>query len=263
MMLHFTHHAMATRFEMWLCGDDPEHMQSVAFQAWAEVDRLEMMMSMHDGRAEIARINREACERPVRIEVELFNILLDAQAWTRSTHGYFNVCCCTTPGSNASDVPFMLDEEKRTVQLPDGASYLDLGGYGKGYALERIRDLLTIYNINSAFVHGGTSSVLATGMQETGAPWVVEIPGLNGTTYPLMNQGFSYSATTGGRDVLQAAIYNPHTHQAIPHESACWVISPDALKAEVLTTTLLAMGRERAVDFTMEPLFESAEVGWL
>ena len=83
MMMTFSHRAMATLFELHLSRFGSRAiLQSVAFQVWEEVDRLEMMMSMHDPRAEIARVNREASSNGRFVfEVELFNVLQDCKEW--------------------------------------------------------------------------------------------------------------------------------------------------------------------------------------
>ncbi len=43
----------------------------------------------------------------------------------------------------------------------DGRAQLDLGGIGKGYAVDRVAELLEEWEVRHALVHGGFSSVLA------------------------------------------------------------------------------------------------------
>ncbi len=269
MTRHFSHTAMATRFEMWLCGDD-DQLQAVAFQAWAEVDRLELMMSRHDPRAELARVNREAHERPVRVEVELFNVLHDCLAWLAFTDGYFDIAYRSRPAARTVEPPsnYVLDRDARTVHFAHAGVELDLGGYGKGYALDRIGDMLKPYGITSAFIQGGTSSALALGTQEDGRPWVIDIPHYSDPEQVLLSQalhdqGFSYSATVSAGDDPLADIVNPHENSLITDRAACWVVSPNALQAEVLTTTFLAMGKEKADRFFEERVDQALKVGWI
>ncbi len=269
-MRHFVHTAMATRLEMWLCGDDEALLRSVAFQLWAEVDRLELMMSRHDPRAEIARVNREAHERPVRVEIELFDVLQDCLAWSAFTDGYFDIAFGSNRPKHASPPPppFELDPEARTIHFTTPDVELDLGGYGKGYTLDRIAGMLASYGIESAFLQSGTSSILALGSKEDGSPWIVDIPHyLDAETVlcsrALCNQGFSYSATVSAGDSHPSDIVNPREHRAVTDLAACWMVSPTALQAEVLTTALLAMGEEKATRFVLERADRSMEMGWI
>lgn len=252
---------MATLFEIWLVGDNASYLQSVAFQAWAELDRLELMLSRFDERAEVARINRDGAVRPVRVEVELFKILKDCEDWRKKTQGYFNVCKASVP-----DAKMMLEEEKRTVFLKDEGCFLDFGGYGKGYALDVMARVAKAYGIVSGFIQGGTSSVLTWGEKETGN-WCVDIAhyGSNKEVVDkknLKNCGFSYSATTSsGRHVTD--LINPLTGEQVVAPGACWVIGPTALQPEVMTTAALAMGRERFEQWAHVLHEDNLEVGWV
>src|SRR5260370_38803087 len=56
-----------------------------------------------------------------------------------------------------------LDEEQFTVRFKAAGVALDLGGIGKGYALERAAALLAESRITSALLRGGTSSTGSSG----------------------------------------------------------------------------------------------------
>ena len=266
MTRRFVHTAMATRFDMWLCGTDEQLLVDVAQEVWREVDRLELLMSRHDQRAEIARINREARERAVRIEIELFEILEDCRRWFEATNGYFDVTA--TLDRSASDglpQPFALDPERRTVRITTANVRFDLGGYGKGYALDRILTLLDRFEmITSGYIQAGTSSVLASGVRENGEPWSVAMPAHfrsenASKKLQLMDQGFSYSGVYHAGESEASDIIDPYTGRRLDEPAACWVIAPDALEAEVLSTALLAMGRQRAGLFMRQYVGESVD----
>ena len=276
MTLHFTHNAMATQFELWMVGNDAGFLQAIAFEVWTELDRLELMLSRFDPRAEVARINREASERPVRVEIELFNILQDCHRWYINTRGYFDVCMRSNRNGGPDQVPgkstvrgsaLELDENKRTVYLNREDIGLDLGGYGKGYALDTVAQIIKGYGNSSAFIQGGTSSVLSWGQKEDETPWRVDIPHYNDrktvlTQKPLYNQGFSYSAVFHSKEDA-SDILNPHMGETVTEPAACWVIAPTALQAEVFTTAMLAMGKERAQQFILTLYENSTEACWI
>lgn len=270
---------MATRFDLWLIGDDEAQLRSLADMAWAEVDRIELLLSRHDERAEVARINRDAQHRPVKIELELLNVLQDCLQWAVYTLGYFDITLGSTAyGIDEGYKSIQLDPDASTIYLAEAEAFLDLGGYGKGYALDKIVEKLKRYEIESAFLQSGNSSALSVGVQENGTPWQMGmhddvIKNTKRWMLPLADQGFSYSATYHqSGDVLSdmqsessspSDVMNPLIGQPLQEQAACWLVAPSALQAEALTTALLAMGETEALRFFEDMNQEDFKMGWL
>jgi thiamine biosynthesis lipoprotein len=249
--IHFDRPAMATRFEMWLVGEDPEHLAAVGEAAWEEVLRVERMLSRFDPAAEIARVNREAANEPVLVDYELFAVLEDCRQWAEETEGYFEVCA-------ASGFPFSqavrLDARARTVELLDPRVELDLGGCGKGYALDAAARVLERYEVAHALLHGGTSSVLVRGTREDGTPWPVgvrdpfAVEDRELRQLPLRDCGLSTSAVFVPQGETSDLV-DPTTGRPLTQPVACVVATATAVEAEVLSTALLAMGKSRAREY--------------
>ena len=252
--VHACRPAMGTRFECWLEGPDPEHLEAVATVALDEVVRLDRLLSRHDPTAEIARVNRFAAHEPVRVDVELFAILEDARRWFDATDGCFDVCAGS--GRRFGEA-VELDPERRTVRFTDPAVRLDFGGYGKGYALDAVGRVFEAFGIEAALAHGGTSSVLARGRR-----WRVDVrdPFGDGVvdTVGLETAGLSCSVVAGG---APSDLVDPHTGRA-PEAAGCVVVAPTALAAEVWSTACVAMGRRRA-DTSSGVRESGLRVGWL
>jgi thiamine biosynthesis lipoprotein len=169
-VIHRQRPAMGTWFEARLVGDDREHLQAVAEAVLDEVERIERLLSRFDQRSEVARINREAAHRAVQLDFEVLGILQTCrQAWER-TEGSFDV---TAPRCEFGAVA--IDPEARTVRFQQPGLALDLGGIGKGYALDRGAAIVAAHGVVSAFLHGGTSSILAIGRDEAGQPWPIGV----------------------------------------------------------------------------------------
>jgi FAD:protein FMN transferase len=242
----------------------------VAEAALDEITRVERLLSRHDPRSEIARLNREAAGGAVLVDRELFELLQLCREYGARTDGYFDMAAAlaTLSVAGASFADVVLDAEKRTVRFTNSALVLDFGALGKGYALDRAAELVRSFGVQRAFLHGGTSSILALGHGPGGKPWPVGIrnPGAADDATELAqvglsDQGFSCSAVySPGESVSD--IVDPHAHAPLADQAACVVIAPTALEAEILSTALLAMGKVRARAYT-----ESAEsgifVGWL
>src|SRR5262245_21352688 len=161
--------AMGTRFEALLVGHDEEHLEAVAVAVIEEIIRLEGVLSRFDPRSEIARINREAGHAPVRVDREVFALLERCERARRSTDGFFDVTAYAHSPGAASDL--RLDVEICAVQFAGPGEALDLGGVGKGYALDRGREIMLRFGVTCGLLHGGTSSVLAVGAPTGQSGW--------------------------------------------------------------------------------------------
>ncbi len=252
---------MATFFEAWLVGEDPEHLAAVGESALDEIARVERLLSRHDPSAELARVNREAAGGPVRVDLEMFAILVDCLGWYERTEGAFDVGCVLSgepTGAPSRPLPerLALSPDRCTVRFLDDGLVLDLGGYGKGYALDSAARLFAEFGVHSALIHGGTSSVLARGTQENHLPWRVGVAdpftddAREVTWVDLMDRGFSTSAALD-RDADQSDIVDPSTGARLRRQAGCVVIASKALDAEVLSTALLAMGESRATSYLL------------
>lgn len=246
---------MATLFEAWLVGDDEEHLAAVGEAVLDEVERIEQVLSRFDRGSELYRVNRQAAQSPVRVSYELFEVLQDCLRHGAKTDGFFDVTA-TASLSLAISRPdrVHLDAAKRTVAFADPSLQLDLGGYGKGYALDSAAAILSRFGVESFLLHGGTSSILARGMSADGGPWLValgdpfEPERSELEKFPLVNAGLSTSAACDARQAT-ADIVDPLAQRVVAAEEAYCVVAPTAKEAEVISTALTAMGRVRADDY--------------
>ena len=225
-----------------------------------EVGRVERLLSRFDPASEVSRVNREGLGRPVRIDVELFALLGDVLDWSSWTEGAFDVTATSGPGNG-----FRLERRSRTVRLLGPTPALDLGGLGKGYALDAAARILDAFGVRSALLDGGTSSILARGRRDDGGPWRVGIgggPGAGGAGVDLAEESLSTSASFDtGRS--RSDIIDPASGSSLDRREGCSVIAATGAEAEVLSTALLAMGRPRAVRFVREGNLPGRRVAWL
>jgi thiamine biosynthesis lipoprotein len=237
--------AMGTRFEMFLRGDDEQHLEAVAVAVCEVIQRLDGALSRFDKRSEISRVNREAIDKPVRVDRELFALLERCEQARELTEGYFDVTRCAA---------LLLDVGNCAVKLAHPDAVIDLGGVGKGYALDCGREILERFGVGCGLLQGGTSSVLAIGDEA----WTIDV------RHPLIfervinrielaNCGFSCSAVRHAGQ-SQSDIVNPLTGMPLTGNDACIVLATSTTDAEIFSTALLAMGRERAMRYlSMKP----------
>ena len=257
--LHFQQVAMATLFEGWLVGEDTSHLRAVSQVLQAEIYRLEKLLSRHDPQAELARLNRTGSENPVKMEKELYAVLEDCLAWFQKTGGYFDIGVCSQARNYqglGAHLKLRAKSSQAYFSLPD--LWLDLGGYGKGYALDKLGELLRTYEVEHFLLHGGKSSFLARGNKENGEPWKIKTPievgNAQGFRPSSLLGGFSYS----GLDAQNMDIWEGTSSRLLTQPLACMVQAATALEAEVWSTALLAMGSKAGSSFIKDPSLDLA-----
>jgi thiamine biosynthesis lipoprotein len=141
-----------------------------------------------------------------------------------------------------------LDPATSTVTLAPGAK-LDPGAVGKGYALERATELLSVAGVKRALLHGGTSSVVALGA------WTVAVEHPLGAgrlaRLELRDAALGVTALAGRRFVDGGRpighILDPRTGEPVTGALMAAVVAPAAADADALSTALLVLG-EPAVE---------------
>ena len=262
---------MATRFEIVLHGDNPAALRAAGEEALDEIDRLEAQLSLYRSSSEVARLNREAHQSPVRVTPGLFRLLEKARELWRETNGVFDITiaplvrCWGFMGGTGSmperaaieearaqvGMQFVeLDSTNFTVRFTRPGVMLDLGAIGKGYAVDRAAGLLREAGVTSALIHGGTSTAFAIGREVTGAPWKIAVtsPVRDAATTPiavveLEDESLSVSAVWGrsfrSGEKTYGHIIDPRT--GAPAETALLTaaVLPTATETDALTTALL------------------------
>ena len=264
---------MATRFEIALHGGSPPSLRAAGEEALDEIDRLEAQLSLYRSGSELSRLNREAHERPVRVTPGLFRLLARALELSRATGGAFDItvaplvrCWGFMGGAEPGAVPeaaaleearakvgsqhVELDADKLTVHFKRAGVMLDLGAIGKGHAVDRAVAVLRAAGVESALIHGGTSTSFALGRLPDGAPWKVAIisPGQDSSAPPLAvveleNASLSVSAVWGRSfrvgDKTYGHIMDPRTGAPAEGARLTAVALPDATETDALSTALL------------------------
>jgi FAD:protein FMN transferase len=210
-------HAMATRFELVLHGDDPVRLRAAGEEALAEIERLERLLSFYRADSEITAINRRAFEAPVRVSGEVCRVLRGCAEVHAASGGAFDVTIGPLMrawqfAGGAGAVPdaetlavaravtgfqhVQLDEAAQAVRFTRTGVAIDLGAAGKGFAVDAAIQVLTELGVTSALLHGGTSSVHAIGAPPGEEGWRVAIEGSKGPRV----QGSKGSGDQGSRD---------------------------------------------------------------
>ena len=151
----FSHEAMATVYEVYACHADQRYAAQAAQAAFDLVDRLEGNLSRFLPNSDITRVNHLAAGEGIRVAPTTLECLGIARHMFDLTAGAFDVSI----GTGLSSLE--LDPDESLVLATTAGVRLDLGGIGKGYAVDLMADVLEEWGLSAALVHGGFSSVLA------------------------------------------------------------------------------------------------------
>lgn len=234
----FAHEAMATVFEVLCVHDDARYARQAVDAAFDVVGRLEGELSRFVGNSDVSRINALAAGEAARVSPSTMECLETARLLYDLTGGAFDVSL----GSGLDRLELVPDE----LAVRPGADglRLDLGGIGKGYAVDRMAEVLEEWEVRRALVHGGFSSVLALEAppDRDGWPLTLSAPG-GGEVLARVSarqRAFSASGTRKGDHIR-----DPRTGRAV-HDRAAWVSLPrdagwPASVAEGLSTAFVIL----------------------
>jgi FAD:protein FMN transferase len=179
-----TDEAMGTTFSVVLYGTDRRKLEAAAAAAFDEVHRLDRLLSNYQPASEWSAVNRSAALRPVKVSSELFALLSACLTYSRQSNGAFDITVgplmkvwgfykgegllprkaeVTGTLSRIGYRHVKLDPGQQTVRFDHPGVELDPGGIGKGYAVDRMMDVLKRNDMQIALVSGGGSSIYGLG----------------------------------------------------------------------------------------------------
>ncbi|MHC4616973.1 MAG: FAD:protein FMN transferase [Planctomycetota bacterium] len=258
----FSHEAMATIFQIVILHEDALYARQAARAAFDALDRLEAELSRFIENSDISRINNLAASQSVSVGLETFECLKTAGEVYAKTGGVFDITVGSlwhcwlnedktlrTPSDTELNLArqhtgmhlLQLDEDGYTVRLLADSVKVDLGGIGKGYAVDEMADLLREWGIDAAVLHGGYSSVLAVAAPPGTKGWPVTLTNpadIKQTLarLSLQDRAFGGSGLQQGRHII-----DPRAAQPVAGRIAAWACAPDAATADALSTAFMVM----------------------
>ena len=257
-LLRFSHQAMATMFEVFVCHPRQDYARQAANEAFALLDRLEQQLSRFIENSDISQINTSKPGKPVLVTPETFECLMQAKAAYALSSGAFDPTVGTwtrireeRPNANSPHIGMdllLLDESTLTVTRPSEQVQLDLGGIGKGFALDEMAQTLDQWGIKTALLHSGASTVLALDAPPGIKGWPVTVSCPFETAGTLAHIDLCRRAMSGSSQVSQRHILDPHTGQYPEARPFTWSCAPSGALADALSTAFVVMRPTQVAD---------------
>ena len=226
---------MGTRFELILAdqGDAP-WLRSVGELALEEIRWCHERFNRFSPSSLVTHLRRASLGTRIRVDRDTFALIRSAHEVCHASDGAFD----PSGGWGMGDLD--LDEHHSTITPHRSGIALDLGGIAKGFALDRAADVLRDHAVESAFLHGGTSSALGIGTPPGGVGWGVSLSeSRNGSKVFLQDQALSVSAAW---DDNPNPTRDPRTKTVIPSPRRVAVVGPTATLADAWSTAALVLG---------------------
>jgi len=237
---------MKTTFTLRICHLEREHAAYLAHLAFEELDRLEGKLSRYIEDSDIARINLMQAGETLYITEETHTCLLLALDYYVQTGGLFDITLGRAiehrkekheGPAPAIEGSLIIHPDRPAVTCQTPGRVLDLGGIGKGFALDRLKDFLIEWRVESALLAAGASTQLAFG--ETS--WPIEVIGeKDRQRLHLKNAALSASGTS----IQEAHIVAPPELEGSTHHPRVWVVHHSATWADVWSTTAMLMSQK-------------------
>jgi thiamine biosynthesis lipoprotein len=215
----FSHEAMATVFEVYAVHPDGTYAAQAAQAAFDLTDRLERELSRFVPNSDISRVNRLAAGESTQVTTSTIECLVIARHMFDLTGGAFDISIGTgLPSLELNPDDYIVSATKAGVQV-------DLGGVGKGYAVDLMAELLEEWGVQVALVHGGFSSVLAL-EPPAGGGWPLTLSDPAAPSRVLSRLSVRQTALGASGVRKKDHIRDPRTGEPARGRLAAWVALP-------------------------------------
>lgn len=264
---------MGTRIAVELFADTQLTANKCSQQVFIEMNRIDALMSPYIEQSELAKVNRDAAVKEVKISSELFNLLQRSIEFSEMSNGAFDITFASVGhlynyreskrpseqkiGQHLDAINYKnikLNETQQSVFFSHPNTKIDLGGIAKGYAVDNSIKILSDCKIKNALVTaGGDSRILGN---KNGRPWVMGVRHPRDKTKVVVSIPLNDSAISTSGDYERYFIEDgkryhhiikPSTGKSVSHSWSVSVLANDSLTSDALSTTLFVLGTEKAL----------------
>ncbi|MFN0007414.1 MAG: FAD:protein FMN transferase [Planctomycetota bacterium] len=269
--------AMGTTLAISVCEPTAGRAGEAIDAAFAEIERLERILSTFRPESEASRLNHGAGGEPQPVGPELLDLLSRSRQITLRSGGAFDVTVgplvalwkrsaesgalptendLTEARAACGLAVVETDPEHGRVRLARPGAALDFGGIGKGYALDRAAAALEDRGVHRALLDFG-GQILALDPPPGEAGWTVELrdfrdPRRTRGSLRLVRASISTTADyERGLDIAgkpSSHVLDPRTGSPVEGMLGASVVCPTATEADALSTAIFVLGPRDGVE---------------
>jgi thiamine biosynthesis lipoprotein len=277
------HHAAASRMSMAClysidayAASDEQTIGKALEAGLDEVDRIDRLMSHYKPESPLSTINREAAHHPVAVDPELFNFIKRSMEYSQQSGGAFDITVgplmkawgffrgdghlanpdeLTAARARVGTHHVLLDEGARTIRFDTEGVQLDLGGIAKGYAVDRVVEILRQRQIAAALVSAGGSTVYGLAAPPGRNGWTVSIQDpieSAKTAHEVLLNNRSVSVAGSSEKSFEAGgiryshIMDPRSGQPVQGILSVVVLTATGTDGDALDDALFVLGPEKS-----------------
>jgi len=264
---------MGSKFEFTLVVPNEEIGYINIEEAASEIKRVEKMISSWDPESETSLINSNAGVSPVKVSEELYKLIERCVQISEITYGAFDISygpltelwkfdgsmsylptpeeirrCVEKVGYQKIDLSGL----ERTIFLKKKGMKLNFGGVGKGYAVDRAKELLVSKGVMAGMINA-SGDITTWGTKSSGEKWLIGIenPGWRKNIFtwiPIVESSVSITANYKKYVMVNGKRYshiiNPKTGYPITGIDKVAVLSKTSEFSDALATAVVILGKE-------------------
>jgi len=272
--LAYTHKkkfVMGTVFEIVAYDDSPARASAAIDDAFQEIVRLDGIMSNYKAGSDLSRLNRTAHFHAETAPTDLYNVIEESLRYSRLSEGKFDITVgplvnfwkaimrgdCAPSSAEEERLRSCVGYEKIVLVPPDGVELcspclqIDLGAIGKGYAVDRAVQVLSLRGISSALVDAGGSTMYGMGSPPGQSAWRVRLRDPSDRIHPevmMLDNSVSTSEQTAPSLLEKDSaghIIDPESGLPVKTAIAVSAVAKTATASDALSTTLLLLGPKK------------------
>jgi thiamine biosynthesis lipoprotein len=270
-LVHKTKYVMGTVYEIAAYDESPQRASKAIDAAFAEIVRLDGVLSNYKTESDLSRLNREGHFHPVKVPADLYTAIEESDKYSRLSGGKYDITVAplvdmwkaalrgnrVVSQEEQDKLRECVGYEKIELIPPDMVEFhspcmrIDVGSIGKGYAVDRAAAVLRANGIKNALVDAGQSSIYGMGAPPGKNAWEVHLRDPSKRVDPtvMLSENSVSTAEQTPASLLgnetAGHIIDPENGKPLETKYAVSIVAKTGTASDALSTTLLLVGPEK------------------